>query len=411
VNGADLACSHFLILADDSADWKIAGLRLLERLVLALNEFAESVSPDHKIDIVVFWNPKISVAAQWVPPDSAHARVRVNDRSVMREPDARVLDTHLFVGRNGLAEIVAHAPRLGSESTIVDESDLWNRLALSTREALGRVCAAERNSRVCRYMIESGEIARCERRFLRDTGKSHDGIVARFLNRPISRSVTRILLKTRITPNAWSVGTTIIPLIGCLFLVRGTYWGFVLGTACYHFHSALDGCDGEIARAKYLESERGRRVDAYCDLGVTVLMALSLGVGLYRQRSHGNVTGLVFLLEGVLSALLITLQLWISDRRNVSFGRLSRGALGAVETKTGSFVASQKSIFAGVRWLLIEATKRDVAQFFFLVLAIAGAASWILQILSTYALIGFVLTLIALRFSNRSPRLSGEPSN
>jgi phosphatidylglycerophosphate synthase len=199
----------------------------------------------------------------------------------------------------------------------------------------------------------------------------------------------------------------IIPLIGCLFLVRGSYWGFVLGTACYHLHSALDGCDGEVARAKYLDSERGRRVDAFCDLGVTILLALSLGVGLYRQGGAAlNSAPWPYLVEGFVSAFLVALQWWISHRSNTSFGHLSRRALGITETKpeTGSLLAFPKSIFAGARWLLIEATKRDVAQLFFVVLAIVGATAWILHFLFAYAVVGFALTVTALSLSSSSHR-------
>jgi len=46
--------SKILILADESANWKIAGLRQLERVVLAVNEFAESKKLESRIDVIVF---------------------------------------------------------------------------------------------------------------------------------------------------------------------------------------------------------------------------------------------------------------------------------------------------------------------------------------------------------------------
>jgi phosphatidylglycerophosphate synthase len=406
VNDVATTDGRFVILADESAGWKVAGLRQLDRLALALNELAESETREGKIDIMVFWNPKTSVPSRWNPLDLPHARIRLKTQSDPLEPGAHILDTRLFVGRNRLQQIVAVAPTVADETGIGDETELWNKLPSDVENVLRQYCANQTGSFVCHYLTQLSEIATCERRLLREAGKSNDGIVARFLNRPISRSVSRILLKTKITPNGWSVGTMIIPFIGCLFLMRGTYWGFVLGTAFYHLHSALDGCDGEIARAKYLDSERGRRVDAFCDLGVTILLALSLGVGLYRQRAAVNSAHLVYLLEGFVSALLVSLQWWISHRSNTSFGHLSRRALGITETKseTGSVRASPRSIFAGARWLLIEATKRDVAQLFFVLLAIAGATAWILHFLFAYALFGFVLTATALSLSNSSQR-------
>ncbi len=406
MNGVRTMRDRFVILADESADWKVAGLRQLERLAFALNEFAQSSGRETKIDIILFWNPRTPGPAQWEPPESLHTRIRLKTQFDTLEPGARILGTHLFVGRNRLEQIIAAVPRVVDQEEIGDETELWNKLASSVENVLRQYCANQRDSFVCRYLIQPNEIPGCESRFLREVGKSNDGIVARFLNRPISRAVSRILLKTKITPNAWSVGSMIIPLIGCLFLVRGTYWGFVLGTACYHLHSTLDGCDGEIARAKYLDSERGRRLDAFCDLGVTILLALSLGAGLYRHRAGVNFAPLLYLLEGFVSALLVALQWWISDRSNTSFGHLSRRALGITETRSesGSLRAFPKSIFAGARWLLIEVTKRDVAQLFFVLLAIAGATAWILHFLFAYAVVGFVLTVTALSLSSSSQR-------
>jgi len=54
---------HVIILADESANWKIAGLRQLERLVLALDELATSISSQRKIDIFFMVEHQTSVNA------------------------------------------------------------------------------------------------------------------------------------------------------------------------------------------------------------------------------------------------------------------------------------------------------------------------------------------------------------
>ena len=43
-----------VILGDESANWQIAGLRQLDRLVLGLDEFAKAMGTANKIEIVVF---------------------------------------------------------------------------------------------------------------------------------------------------------------------------------------------------------------------------------------------------------------------------------------------------------------------------------------------------------------------
>jgi phosphatidylglycerophosphate synthase len=141
--------------------------------------------------------------------------------------------------------------------------------------------------------------------FLRHSGKSQDGIVAKFLNRPISRVITRLLLKLPITPNAWTILTFALAPVAFVYLVRGDYIGFLAGTAVFQLINILDGCDGEIARAKYLDSERGRRLDAFCDFVANLLFVLCLGIGLFRQPAVSANVGLLYLLESLITFFIM----------------------------------------------------------------------------------------------------------
>src|SRR5881396_3977549 len=124
--------------------------------------------------------------------------------------------------------------------------------------------------------------------------KPQDGFVSRFLNRPISRRITRFLLKVPIHPNGWTISIFVLPLIAGAFLVRGDYASVVIGAAIFQAFSILDGCDGEIARAKNLESKLGERLDYFCDFIASLLAVLALGFGLRRSS------------EGIACAFLIT---------------------------------------------------------------------------------------------------------
>jgi len=129
--------------------------------------------------------------------------------------------------------------------------------------------------------------------------KPQDGFVSRFLNRPISRRITRFLLKFPIHPNAWTISIFVLPLIASAFLVRGDYGTIVIGAAIFQAFSILDGCDGEIARAKNLESKFGERLDNFCDFLASLLYVLALGRGLHH------------LSEGIVCAALITANEWL----------------------------------------------------------------------------------------------------
>src|SRR5437762_12779280 len=124
--------------------------------------------------------------------------------------------------------------------------------------------------------------------------KPQDGFVSRFLNRPISRRVTRLLLKFPIRPNVLTISIFVLPLIACVFLVRGDYVSIVIGATIFQAFSILDGCDGEIARARNLESKFGERLDYFCDFVASLLYVLALGLGLHRSS------------EGIVCAVLIT---------------------------------------------------------------------------------------------------------
>src|SRR5712692_10130048 len=118
---------RFVILADESAEWKIAGLRQLDRLDLAVNEFAESPDPESKIDIVISWEPQIGSEKTWLPNEVRLSRCQlVSDSASLRGPvDCRehVLSTRLLVKRRGLAQFVSTEAAGLIDPSAVDEKE------------------------------------------------------------------------------------------------------------------------------------------------------------------------------------------------------------------------------------------------------------------------------------------------
>lgn len=215
--------------------------------------------------------------------------------------------------------------------------------------------------------------------------KPQDGFVSRFLNRPISRRLTRFLVKFPIHPNAWTISIFVLPLIACVFLVRGDYGSIVIGAAIFQAFSILDGCDGEIARAKNLESKFGERLDYFSDFVASLLYVLALGVGLHRSS------------EGIMCAVLIT-----ANEMLLRAGK-SQTAV-APSTLHGSFYARHRGMIGhsgllnlGERfvWWLFQLTKRDMALVVFLMLALLGLAQWILHLWATVAGVSLLLSALA----------------
>jgi CDP-L-myo-inositol myo-inositolphosphotransferase len=216
--------------------------------------------------------------------------------------------------------------------------------------------------------------------------KPQDGFVSRFFNRPISRRITSVLLKFPIHPSTWTISIFVLPLIACVFLVRGNYVSIVIGAAIFQAFSILDGCDGEIARAKNLESKFGERLDYFSDFVASLLYVLALGLGLHRSS------------EGIVCAVLIT-----ANELLLRAGK-SQTAV-APSTLHESFYARHRGMIGhsgllnlGERfvWWLFQLTKRDMALVVFLILALLGVAQWILHLWVTVAGVSLVLSASAL---------------
>jgi len=386
-----------VILSDESANWQIAGLRQLDRLVLGLDEFAEAMGTAIKIEIVVFWKPEIPLSERLLPKHQRITRVRITEASDSIEPEARILATRLFVARNALSKFFSTTPAVKIEQPIVDLTGAWPGLF----EQFERTCrsATRAEEEHWRFLAQASEIVASEKHLLRHSGKSQDGMVSKFLNRPISRVITRLLLKLPITPNAWTMLIFAPALVAFVFLVRGDYTGFLTGTALFQLINILDGCDGEIARAKYLDSERGRRLDAFFDFVANLIFVLCLGIGLFRQPSVSANIRFVYLLES-----LITFFLMARGLGRYLMPLLARDTTRVLSRRQEDFGVAERFFGRALTAFIFQITQRDVIYFVFLLLAIAGRASWILHIVFAFSLI----TLLFRLFRSRIPKHSSK---
>src|SRR5690242_1996053 len=145
-----------VILGDESANWQIAGLRQLDRLVLALDEFAKAMGTPNKIETVVFWKPEIPPSERLLPKHQQITRVRLIEASGSVEPEARILATRLFVARNALSKFFSTTPLLRIEQPIVDLTGAWPRLF----EQFERTCrsATRAEEEHWRFLAQPNEI-------------------------------------------------------------------------------------------------------------------------------------------------------------------------------------------------------------------------------------------------------------
>src|SRR2546423_2493031 len=373
-----------LILADESADWMVAGLRQLDRLALSIDEFAIDNNETSPVLVAILWRDDLDQSQRWVPVRPRLTKVAFSTY-LDGQPYDLILSTRLFLYRKAIAALL--------DQTVphpVPQPPSWENYSKATelREP-SRIAAWE-------FIANGDQIDGIERRFLRGSGKSQDGFVSRHLNRPISRSITRLLLRLPATPNGWTWLIFPIPVVAALVLGQGSYWSFVWGLILFQMFSILDGCDGEIARAKFMESERGRHLDDLFDVLSNILLVLGLGFGL---RNAHPPFGWFFLTEGIAAAGLIAINEWFLARRKpalvVAVKADSLG--GALLPRHRELVERSGLLVLGEKYasLLIQLTKRDVAVLFFVFVAVIGLPSLILHLLFAVTTVSLVLALKA----------------
>jgi phosphatidylglycerophosphate synthase len=149
--------------------------------------------------------------------------------------------------------------------------------------AAGRVRTLDAGDLFWADVTDDAARARAERELFRRLRKPVDGPVARHVNRRISLRVTRLLLDRPVTPNQMSIFAGIIGLAGvALIFAARSYAGVVAGAALVQVQSILDGCDGEIARLKFLASKAGEWIDNATDDALNVVYCAALGAAAAR---------------------------------------------------------------------------------------------------------------------------------
>jgi len=141
--------------------------------------------------------------------------------------------------------------------------------------------------------------------------KKSDGPVSRYLNRPISTSISKYLLKTRISPNFISLFTFIIAALGAFFFFLGGYVNLVIGGIIAQFVSIIDGCDGEIARLKFQATSFGGWFDAVLDRYADGFLLFGLTYYVYVTNNN-----FMYIVIGFLAIMGTIMTSYTSDKYN-----------------------------------------------------------------------------------------------
>lgn len=151
-----------------------------------------------------------------------------------------------------------------------------------------------------------------ERILLQDLGKPTDGPISRTFNRKISTRISGALSKTRLHPNHLTLLTLLVGLLGAWIAASGGYGHFLTGAILFKLASILDGCDGEIARLKYIQSRSGQWLDTLSD-NLTYLGSLvGITLGLMRDGTERVylTSGIAAIAFAFLSFILLYIYLY-----------------------------------------------------------------------------------------------------
>jgi len=198
---------------------------------------------------------------------------------------------------------------------------------------------------------------------LRQTGKPSDGIVSRWLNRPLSRQLSERLLRVPgLKPIHATFGTAAIGAAMFASLICGGRPGLITGALLFQGASVFDGVDGEIARSTFRTSRIGAAMDSAVDMATNVAAMLGLAVNLDLSGQRNALPLVAWGLALLLVGLAMIGHRSLRDTGSVSFDGVKQRYRGR----------SAGPIAARLMTLATWGTSRDFCALLYLVLVLVG---------------------------------------
>lgn len=219
---------------------------------------------------------------------------------------------------------------------------------------------------------------------VRATGKTGDGLVSRWLNRPVSQRISWLLLHIDTArPIHVTVFNALLAVLIVLVMILGGHAGLVAGGIMFHLASVLDGVDGEMARATFRTTRRGATLDSAVDMATNFAFLLGLTVNLWLRGDT------LFGAMGVWSITAMLIGNYLIARRT----RAGGAPLGYDLLKRSGRIAGPVDL---IYWLVQTLSSRDCFAFLFMGLILVGLEKVALSIFAGIAVIWFPYVLITL---------------
>jgi phosphatidylglycerophosphate synthase len=230
------------------------------------------------------------------------------------------------------------------------------------------------------------------------------GIVARYLNKPISFRLTRyIFCRLPFTPNQITLGAGLLGLAGAALISRGSYVAVVVGFFLAHVQSILDGCDGELARVRFQRSAIGEWLDTFVDDGLNLALMAALACAV-RNPERSSLPTLAPIVAWTSFAMMlfynmVTYRELVKQGEGGSVLKVRWWFTGGAEVKVMAG-AGKKTLGA----FLFNLGRRDVFVLVWFILAIFDRLNVVVLFAFVVAAVSFVVGAGQLVFNLRRSR-------
>jgi choline kinase/phosphatidylglycerophosphate synthase len=352
-----------LMMSDHVFDWKI-----LTGLV------NEKIRPG---EVVLAVDRRISEVFDL--PDAT--KVKTNEGTIVsigkEIPDYDAIDTGLFLCSPGIFPALEKACAEGSGSL----SEAMRILA-----SQGKAKTATIKPLFWQDVDTPESLKHAEKVLFASVLKETDGFISKNINRRVSTWISRLFIKTPLTPNQITWSALAVGLLSAFFVSRGTPWEVAVGGVLFQFASIYDGCDGEIAKLKLASSKFGEWLDTVCDNVTYVAFFAGIALGAYRQGQAS--LGPVGFLMGF--GIFMTLgSMYVHLAKNTDSGSL----VTVQKDITRALEAEEQSFLIRTLGKLKFMMKRDFFALFFMVLCLFNRLDWILILAAVGANLTWIVFL------------------
>ena len=221
-------------------------------------------------------------------------------------------------------------------------------------------------------LATAADTGQAETWLLRSLIKQREGFMSRHFERKISLALTRRLALTRITPDVMTLVSLAIGLAGAPFFLSGAPAYQLTGALLFLLHSILDGCDGELARLKFMESPHGAILDFWGDnvVHVAVFACMSVGLSFAQEATWPLALGALTVAATLAAAARESSHIMQDTAAGEAAGWMARLA-EAFSSRDFIYLIVAMSAFGKAHWFLIFASV-GTPIFFLLLLAIGA---------------------------------------